>query len=31
MLLQILLEQVRYIPDNIFCELYGVKVWEGMV
>ena len=30
-LLPILLEEVRCIPDNIFCKLYVVKVWEGMV
>ena len=28
MLLPFLLEEVRCIPDNIFCELYVVKVWE---
>ena len=31
MLLPILLEEVRCIPETIFCELYVVKVWEGMV
>ena len=31
MLLLILLEEVRYIPETIFCDLYVVKVWEGMV
>ena len=31
MLLVILLEEVRSIPVNIFCELYVVKAWEGMV
>ena len=31
MLLLILLEDVRCIPENILCELYVVKVWEGMV
>ena len=31
MLLLILLEEVRLIPENIFCELYVVKFWEGMV
>ena len=25
------LEEVRYIPETILCELYVVKVWEGMV
>ena len=31
MLLLIVLEEVRCIPEMIFCELYVVKVWEGMV
>ena len=31
MLLPILLEEVRLIRGNIFCELYVVKFWEGMV
>ena len=31
MLLLILLEEVRCIPETIVCELYVVKVWEGMV
>ena len=31
MSLPILLEEVRCIPENILCELYVVKVWEGMV
>ena len=31
MLLPILLEEVGCIPENIFCELYVVKFWEGMV
>ena len=31
MLLPIFLEGVRCIPILIFCELYVVKVWEGMV
>ena len=31
MLLPILLEEVRLIRENIFCELYVVKFWEGMV
>ena len=30
MLLLILLEEV-WIPEIIFCELYVVKFWEGMV
>ena len=30
-LLPILLEEVRCIPENLLCELYVVKVWEGMV
>ena len=30
-LLLILLEDVRYIPKPILCELYVVKFWEGMV
>ena len=30
-LLLILLEEVRYIPENRLCELYMVKCWEGMV
>ena len=25
------LEEVSYIPDHILCDLYVVKVWEGMV
>ena len=31
MLLLIFLEEVRCIPETIFCELDVVKVWEGMV
>ena len=31
MLLPILLEEVRRILEHIFCDLYVVKVWEGMV
>ena len=31
MLLPILLEEVRLIRGNIFCELYVVKFWGGMV
>ena len=31
MLLPIQLVEARYIPGNILCELYVVKVWEGMV
>ena len=31
MLLLTLLEEVRCIPENIFCELYVVKVCKGMV
>ena len=31
MLLPILLVEARCIPENILCELYVVKVWEGMV
>ena len=31
MLLLTVLEEVRCIPENIFCELYVVKFWEGMV
>ena len=31
MLLPILLEEVRGIPGKIFCELYVLKFWEGMV
>ena len=31
MLLLILLEEVRCIPEIILCELYVVKFWEGMV
>ena len=31
MLLPIVLEEVRGIPENVFCELYVVKFWEGMV
>ena len=31
MLLLIVLEEVRFIPENIFCKLYVVKFWEGMV
>ena len=30
-LLLIPLEEVRCIPENILCELYVVKFWEGMV
>ena len=30
MLLQIPREAVRWIPQNP-CELYVVKIWEGMV
>ena len=31
MLLPILLEEMKCILENIFFELYVVKVWEGMV
>ena len=31
MLLPIVLEEVRCIPENVFCELCVVKFWEGMV
>ena len=31
MLLPIVLEEVRWIPETIFCELYVVRVWAGMV
>ena len=31
MLLPILLEEVRCIPENILCELYVVKFWNGIV
>ena len=31
MLLPIVLEEVRCIAENILCELYVVKIWEGMV
>ena len=31
MLLPIVLEEVMCISETIFCELYVVKVWEGMV
>ena len=31
MFLQILLEEVRCIPETILRELYVVDVWEGMV
>ena len=31
MFLLTVLEEVRCIPENIFCELYVAKVWEGMV
>ena len=30
-LLSIPLEEMRYIPEPILCELYVVKFWEGMV
>ena len=30
-LLPILLEELRCIPETLFCELYVVKFWEGMV
>ena len=30
-LLLIPLEEVRYIPKYMLCELYVVKFWEGMV
>ena len=29
-LLPILLGKVSCVPDNTICELYGVKVWEGL-
>ena len=29
-LLPILLGQVRCVPDNTPCELYGVTFWEGL-
>ena len=28
---QLLLEEVRWIPEHILCELYVAKFWEGMV
>ena len=30
MLLPILLGKVSYVPNTTLCELYGVKVWEGL-
>ena len=30
-LLPIVLGKVSCVPDNTICELYGVKVWEGLV
>ena len=30
MLLPILLGKVSCVPTNTLCELYGVKVWEGL-
>ena len=30
MLLLILLEAVTWSPETILCELYVVKIWEGM-
>ena len=29
-LLPILLGKVNCVPNNTLCELYGVKVWEGL-
>ena len=31
MLLLIPFEKVRWISKTILCELYVVKIWEGMV
>ena len=31
MLLLVPLEDVKQIPKTILCELYVVKIWEGMV
>ena len=31
MLLSILLEEVRQIAENMLCQLYVVKFWEGIV
>ena len=31
MLLLIPFEEVRWIPENILCELYGGNILEGMV
>ena len=30
MLLPILLGKVSCVPEKTLCELYGVKVWEGL-
>ena len=30
MLLPILLRKVSCVPNPTLCELYGVKVWEGL-
>ena len=30
MLLPILLGKVSCVPNLTLCELYGVKVWEGL-
>ena len=30
MLLPRVLGKVSCVPDNTLCELYGVKVWEGL-
>ena len=30
MLLPILLGKMNYDPTQTCCELYGVKVWEGL-
>ena len=30
MLLPIVLGKVSCVPKNTLCELYGVKVWEGL-
>ena len=30
-LLPIVLEELRCIPETIFCDLYVVEFWEGMV
>ena len=30
MLLPVLLGKVSCVPKSTFCELYGVKFWEGL-